>query len=101
MLFVCLLHNEFLYVNLPYGRYSYPDQINNCNNNYNQWCSQEWAWQGLSPPKCLLSLATEIEKYRDYVFEQSNILIKQSVGQVVLYQLTESGYTTDKLMNKH
>ena len=41
----------------------------------------------------LLCPATEIEKDQDTVIEQSNILIQQSVGQVVPCQLTESGYT--------
>ena len=36
----------------------------------------------------------EVEKDRDTLIEQSNILIKQSVGQVVPCQLTESGYAT-------
>ena len=41
------------------------------------------------------NVCCEVEKYRDTLIEQSNILIKQSVGQVVHCQLTESGYATD------
>ena len=36
-------------------------------------------------------------KNRDTLIEQSNILIKQSVGQVVPCQLTESGYATGSM----
>ena len=38
---------------------------------------------GPGPPKCCLCPATKIEKDQDTLIEQSNILIKQSVGQVV------------------
>ena len=38
--------------------------------------------------------ASEIEKDRDTLIEQSNNVIKQPVGQVVPCQLTESGYVT-------
>ena len=61
---------------------------------YKQWRSQGWAWTGTCPPKCLLCHVPEIEKDRDTLIEQSNILIKQSAGQVVPCQLTESGYAT-------
>ena len=59
-----------------------------------QWRSQGWAWTGTCPPKYLQCHATNIEKDRDTLIEQSNILIKQSAGQIMPCQLTESGYAT-------
>ena len=43
------------------------------------------------PSKSLLSFAIQNEN-RDALIEQSYILIKQSVGQVLPYQRTEFGY---------
>ena len=47
-----------------------------------------------SPPKRLLCPAIEIENDCDTLIEQSNILIKQSVDQVMHYQCTESSFFT-------
>ena len=68
---------------------------------YIQWRSQGWAWMGSCPPKCLLCHTTEIKKDRDTLIEQSNILIKQSVGKVVSCQLTESDYATAYIKSSH
>ena len=46
-------------------------------------------WAHAHPNVCC-----EIEKDQDTLIEQSNILIKQSIRQVVPCQLTESGYAT-------
>ena len=52
-------------------------------------------WRSPGPPKYLLC-PDEIENILNTLIEQSNILIKQSVGQVVYCQLIESSYTTVK-----
>ena len=60
----------------------------------NLCCSSGVAKAEPARAKPSLCPAAEIKKDSDALIEQSNILIKQSVGQVVPCQLNESGYTT-------
>ena len=53
----------------------------------NQWCSQKWAWQDPCKPTQKLHVQYTLIK-------QLKIVLKQSAGQAVPYQLNESGYTT-------
>ena len=53
------------------------------------------AWPG--PLNCLLCPTTKIENDRDALIEQSNILVNQSLGQVVPHQLTDSGHASADL----
>ena len=45
-------------------------------------------------PNACCALPPRLQKDRDTLIEQSNILLKQLVGQVVPCQLTQSGYAT-------
>ena len=41
------------------------------------------AWQGPDPSKCLLCPTTQFAKDQDTLIEQSNILLKQSVNNLL------------------
>ena len=61
-----------------------------------QWRSQGRACMGPPHLCCALPL---ISKDQDTLIEQSYILIKQLVGQVLLCQETDSGYATALLLS--
>ena len=56
-----------------------------------QWCNQGFMQ---THPKVIRANKIKRSIYSNNYIEQSNILLKQSAGQAVPYQLNESGYAT-------
>ena len=59
-----------------------------------QWRGQGQPGRTQAHPNACCALPPRLQKDRDTLIEQWNILIKQSAGQVVPCQFTQSGYAT-------